>query len=124
MKARLFVQSGDGWPKCVGLLLGPRSYGSMGSLRRGYEHVASGCWLSPGKRGVRDAADRWWIVDCHSAATGREVIADVERGKAIERRVDGFHRGPASWGGRILASGGRSAVPVGGPTDNGRGIPR
>ena len=107
----LFVQTGDGRPKCVGKLASPGTVGSLGPQTASlYEH-AFGYWISPGKQGDRDRADRWWLVECENAEAGRAMI-----GAAVRSRGDRINPGTVVWAaaphggryeGRILASGGK-----------------
>jgi hypothetical protein len=78
----LFVQTGDGRPKCVGRY-------SEGLTARQCEH--------------RSAADRWWLVECENADAGRKVIAFVESLPADKRHTAECY----DWG-HILASGGKA----------------
>lgn len=99
MKVLLFVQNGDGRPKCVGrAVLFPRS----GYRPRYRRHLAIGpppspgypqChwWTDFGPGAAAAHADSWWLVECENADLGR---------MAITTQTEQF--------GRILASGGRA----------------
>lgn len=106
----LFVQTGDGRPKCAGR---PASGGSLVSMgyasRRTYTKAIEGWWLSPGKQNATKHADRWWLVECENADAGRACIAAHNNpGSGKLRDVLIQAKGYLS-GGRILATGGRAA---------------
>jgi hypothetical protein len=58
MKELLYVQTGDGKPKCR------KSFGPSQGLNRARAHAY-----------VSNVSDRWWLVECENAEHGREVIA-------------------------------------------------
>jgi hypothetical protein len=106
----LFVQDGDGRPKCVGrprewfpALLLPR-YQDLRTPKERVEDFERSGWTIPAngaqyrctarQKLKRLMADRWWLVECLDAKHGRAVLAG-------SRSLDS----PAL--GRILASGGK-----------------
>ena len=113
MKVLLFVQTGDGRPKCVGRtwpfeftrygIEAPRLKQLGEPPRHGSHHQAR----------VLAKADRWWLVECENADAGRFVIANAVKHGGIWTRGDVY--GPCApsgypeFMGRILASGGKEA---------------
>lgn len=68
MKVLLFVQNGNGRPKV------------LGGERRLNLDVPGAAGLAVRLYGVEantHRADRWWLVECEDANTGRDVIAGV-----------------------------------------------
>lgn len=93
MKVLLFVQTGDGRPKCV-------SVGRKAS-------TAALCFQRDEFRnaqtsGPKDFVPRWWLVECENAEAGRTLIEMHETRHSPVIQWTG--RPPA---GRILASGGK-----------------
>jgi len=95
----LFVQTGDGRPKCFS------SHGVNRSL------YTDGWRLSESALTAQGAADRWWLVECENAEAGREVIASGFGWLRTAPAREG-PRGPVETGpirtSRILASGWKS----------------
>jgi len=90
MKVLLFVQTGEGRPKCVKTW---RTWKPSGE---------SWVWLGA------SSGDRWYVVGCENAEAGRDIIAESGEGHPKWRRahLDAAHmaRRPSP-NGRILASG-------------------
>jgi len=86
----LFVQTGDGRPKCFS------SHGVNRSL------YTDGWRLSESALTAQGAADRWWLVECENAEAGRRVIDGEPHNYVMDNGV--YATEP--WG-RILASGGK-----------------
>lgn len=103
MRVLLFVQHGDARPKVAWTGASARRIAAC------YQRDAFRNHMARDKRSV-DFIPPWWLVECENADAGRAVIADVEHGKRIEAKVEGFYRGPASYQGRVLASGGKGGA--------------
>jgi len=105
----LFVQTGDGRPKCCrstvvsSLYLQPEH----GDPRQWFNctgrwWVSQEWWNKHGRN-----ADRWWLVECENAAQGRVIIETVRRANLVGD-VDGIIARESA--ARILASGGKVAA--------------
>lgn len=90
MRVLLFVQTGDGRPKCVETpgWLSAKDAQHVREMSESHATPDSPHWIQ-----VLDHADRWWLVECLDAKHGRAVIAG-------SRTLDSAEFG------RILASGG------------------
>ena len=116
MRVLLFVQHGDGRPKCVGrvrewfpALMQPRYEDERTPKQRVDDFVANGWSLPAGSAQFKCTArqkqhhllaDRWWLVECENADAGRALIGG---GRPFYfKRCERF----VTPRGRILASGG------------------
>lgn len=99
MKVLLFVQSGEGRPKCV-----KQFGGRMAWARQYFSKIRFG---EPGQ------PSQGWLVECENAGAGRRLIeATIKRGSPVEFVKPTGVRGGEVMGrvvGRILASGRREA---------------
>lgn len=87
MKTLLFVQTGDGRPKCVP------------TMRYERERLFSVPGWTPAHSDIGGDHDRWWLVECENADAGRRVIAS-----GVWRMRDGAE----AYEGRILAQGAKT----------------
>lgn len=103
-RVMLFVQTGEGRPKCMGSYAGwsrpdfaPQQFAAWRGKEAGAKAANGGAFYQA------LIADRWWLVECENAEAGRLIIA-LQVLKAWGAVAD-----KARETGRILASGGRAA---------------
>lgn len=97
LKTLLFVQRGEGRPKCQHRLAPGQPWTSMRNALATPGYTTGGYLAWEWSVKAAQSADRWWLVECENAEAGRTLIA--EEGNDLP-----FY----SVDGRILASGGQS----------------
>lgn len=91
----LFVQTGNARPKCVGQL--PLRFAASVAIK--WLRRLDASWWTPVLKAT--AADRWWLVECANAETGRGLIAKALHPDAMPQPFDSHTDG------RIVAQGDR-----------------